>query len=935
MQIRSLFQRPRRIFPAMEPARQRLVIAGLVASALLFLSGFGLAGYLWSLARQFPSPPYKQPSRLYGAATRLAPGTVLAPGEMVAELSDAGYREVQGDPRQPLPRGAFRRIGDHIAVHLRPFSTPEGREDATTVEAAFRGNLVARVWVAGRPAASARLEPPLLASFYDDDVEERRPVFLDDLPEPVIHAVLAAEDSGFYTHPGISPTGVIRALWVNLRGGELQQGGSTITQQVVKNVYLSSKRTLTRKAKEAVIAVALEARYGKRAILEAYLNEIYLGRSGPANLIGLGAAAQAYFGKDAGELSLAEAATLAGMIQAPADYSPITHPDKAFERRNWVLRRMAELGWIPSGQAQAAQKEPVLASLRRVDPRPMAPYFADAARNEAKERFGVDDLDGKGYLLFSTLRWRDQRKAEAAVATGLGGLEKGWESRRRTRRPLQAALVSVDPRDGAVLAWVGGRDWDRSQFDRVSQAHRQVGSAFKPVVYAAAFGEGVASPATLFNDSPINVRFGTTNWRPRNYDGGFHGWVTARTALEQSLNIPTVRVALQVGLHRVIELARSLGFSADLDPNPALALGAFEATPLEMARVYATLAAGGLQPPLHGLAAVIDPDGEPVTGEELPTPHRVLPEQTAYEVTSVLQGVIDHGTAAAARAAGVDGPLAGKTGTTNSRRDSWFAGYSPDRATVVWVGYDDNLSTQLSGARAALPIWSVFTSAMRPLGGYRDFAVPPGMVRVVVDPTTGQLATEFCPNRVTEVFPEWQAPTEPCQRHSPGADVAWADMSLGQPMIDPATGLPVDPAATEEPRYTITNEGLVITDPGGDEPITIGQAKTFPPQPVDISPEDEGVMGTDVNGAQAGTSGSILIRPVRKRPPNAGEPPAGATGPAGMAPPTEPSVVPIDGKPIGAAAGTPGAKPKPADPTQDGMGTDTAEPPPPPGPSLP
>jgi len=919
MEIRSLFHRPRRIFPAMDPARRRLVIAGLAVSALLFLGGFGLAGYLWSLARHFPQAPFQQPSRLYGAALRLAPGEALSAGELAAELLDTGYREVGGDPRLPLPTGAFRRFGDRLAVHLRRFPTPEGPAGGTLVEAAFRGNAVGRVWVAGRPAASAALEPPLLASFYDDDVDERRPVLLDELPDHVIRAVLAAEDSGFYTHPGISPSGIARALWVNLRGGELQQGGSTITQQVVKNVYLSNKRTLTRKAKEAVIAVALEARYGKQAILEAYLNEIYLGRSGPANLIGFGSAARAFFDKDAAALSLAEAATLAGMIQAPTEYSPVSHPDKAFERRNWVLHRMSDLGWITAAQAQAAQKEPVLVEPRRVESRPIAPYFADAAREEARERFGVDDLDGKGYLLFSTLRWRDQRRAEDAVARGLTGLEKGWESRRRTRRPLQAALVSVDPRDGAVLAWVGGRDWDRSQFDRVSQAHRQVGSAFKPVVYAAAFNEGVATPATLFNDSPINVRFGTTAWRPQNYDQAFHGWVTARTALEQSLNIPTVRVALQVGLNRVIELARSLGFSGNLDAVPALALGTFEATPLEMARVYATLAAGGLQPPLHGLAAVVDPDGDPVNGDELPTPHRVLPEQTAYEVTSVLQGVVDHGTAASARSAGVDGPLAGKTGTTNDRRDSWFAGYSPDRVTVVWVGYDANTSTQLSGARAALPIWSVFTAAVRPPGGYRDFALPPGMVRVTVDPTTGQLATELCPYRVTEIFPEWQAPTEPCQRHSPGGAETYASLDLGQPLIDPTTGLPVDPAATEEPHYKITNDGLVITDPGGDAPITIGRAQTFRPHPVDIEPGEPGVVGTGVNGAPAGAAGTILIRPARNQPAKPGEPP-------------EPSVVPTNGAPIGAPAGNPGAKPEPADPTQDGMGTDTAEEtPPPPG----
>jgi penicillin-binding protein 1B len=634
------------------------------------------------------------------------------------------------------------------------------------------------------------LEPPLLASFYTDEVEERRPVSLDELPEEVVRAVLAAEDDNFYLHPGVSPTGIARALWVNLRGGEVQ-GGSTITQQLVKNVYLSSERTLKRKAKEALIAMAMEARYGKRAILEAYLNEIYWGRSGSANLIGLGAAARAYFGKDASELTLAEAATLAGMIQAPADYSPSEHPDKARERRDWVLRRMRELGWIKPGQVARAAAQPVKTDPQTVEVRPAAAYFVEFAREEAEKRFGIEDLDGKGYLLFSSIRWRDQEEAEEAVSRGLLGLQG-----KRARNPLQAALVSIDPRDGAVLAWVGGRDYAESQFDRVSQARRQVGSTFKPVVYAAAFSEALASPATLLKDSPINVKTGSQEWRPQNYDNGFRGWVTARTALEKSLNIPTVRLALQVGLQEVIATAHDMGLSDNPRPRPAVSLGAFEASPLEVATAYATLANNGLRPEVHGLRAVLDSAGEPILGEDFATPRRVISPQAAYLVTSVLQGALDRGTAYAARRYGVRGPLAGKTGTTNDRRDNWFAGYSPDRVTVVWVGHDDNSRTRLSGATAALPIWSHFTASVGPARGYADFPLPAGIVRATVDPMTGQLATESCPWRVVEVFPEWQTPTEPCRRHFPGANV-WADSTFGQDPLayDPLTGEPLDPYA--------------------------------------------------------------------------------------------------------------------------------------------
>ena len=908
----------RRDLPPMDPVRRRLVIAGLVVSALLFLSGFAAAGYLWSLSLKFPRAPFEQPSRLYGEATRLTPGEALSAAGVAAELAATGYSEVEGEDA-PLPRGTFRRDGDRIEVHLRRFRTVDGWNGGAPVEVTFRGRRVEAVRVAGQPSPSVSLEPPLLASFYNEDVDERRPVSLDELPEPVVNAVLAAEDDNFFLHPGVSPTGIARALWVNLRGGEMQQGGSTITQQLVKNVYLSSERTLRRKAKEALIAMAMEARYGKRAILEAYLNEIYWGRSGPANLIGLGAAAHAYFGKDASQLTLAEAATLAGMIQAPSDYSPLSDPEGARERRDWVLQRMGELGWASPEQVAQASAEPVRTDPRTVEIRSFAPYFKEIARAEAKKRFDVDDLDGEGYLLFSSIRWQDQKAAEEAVSRGLRGLEG-----RKARNPLQAALVSVDPRDGAVLAWVGGRDFAQSQFDRVSQAHRQVGSTFKPVVYAAAFSEAVASPATLLKDSPINVKTGSQDWRPQNYDNGFRGWVTARRALEQSLNIPTVRVALQVGLHNVMSLSRDMGIRANPKPVPALALGALEASPLEVATAYATLASGGLRPEVHGLRAVLDRAGEPILGDDLDTPRRVISPQAAYLVTSVLQGALDRGTAYAARRDGVTGPLAGKTGTTNDRRDNWFAGYSPDRVTVVWVGHDDNSRTRLSGARAALPIWSRFTASVRPARGYADFPIPAGIVKATVDPMTGQLATEYCPWRVAEVFPEWQMPTEPCHRHFPGQDI-WADATLGQDPLayDPITGEPVDPYA---PYYSDESGGLYEYD-GRYE----SAAESYDPEPY-LEGEEPAAEGEDVESLRP-------IRPIQvviPRPPEPGSSTPGVPATIDIRPsrpertppvipPGQVGVTPV----VPPTAGVPPAQPQPTPPPPPAEEAEEEGPPPP------
>ncbi|HKH48699.1 MAG TPA: PBP1A family penicillin-binding protein [Thermoanaerobaculia bacterium] len=898
MQAHTRLEAFRHGLAELPPGRRRLLIAALAVSCLLFLAGFLVTGYLWHLARQFPEAPFAQPSRLYGRATQLVPGEPLTVSQIVSELRQAGYRELGKEERTPLRQGTFRRQDNLVEVHLRSFPTPQGKSGGIPLRVEIRNGRIAELSAAGQPAEIASLEPPLLASFYGPDLNERRPVALDELPEHVVRAILAAEDDNFFGHPGISPTGTARALWVNLRGGSVQQGGSTITQQLVKNLYLSRERTIERKVKEALIAVMLEMRYGKRTILEAYLNEVYWGRSGPANVIGLGAAARAWFGKDASELSLAEAATLAAMIRAPSDYSPVKDADKVVDRRNWVIQRMAELGWITPDRARRASSEPLRPDPHPVEARPLAPYFTRFAAEEAKERFGIEDLPDEGYLLFSTLGWREQREAERAVAQGLATLEAGWERRGRSDGPLQAALVSVDPRNGAILSWVGGRDFAKSQFDRVSQARRQAGSTFKPVIYAAAFREAVASPATLLRDSPILVRVGTTEWRPQNNDRGFRGWVTVRAALEQSLNIPTVRMALQVGLPRVIETAKDLGISEELEPNPALALGAFEVTPFELAQVYSTLANGGTRPSLHGLAAVHDRFGEPVLGDDLPAPRRVLPPQAAWLVTSILQGVMDRGTGAGVRRFGIRDQLAGKTGTTNDRRDSWFAGYTPDRVTVVWVGYDDNAETRLSGARAALPIWSRFVAAVRPARGFAPFAPPPGIVQVTVDPLTGQLATPYCPYRITEQFAEWQVPNEPCQRHSPGGTDAWADINLNGVPIDPATGRPlaasgwdpsqeygIDPAGFDQTYGSLEEDGAV--DAGVSAAGIGAPGQTFSPRPVEIDPG-----AADTTGA---ADGSILIRPARQEPepvetPEApeAEPPAAEPPPAPEPPPVEP-----------------------------------------------
>ncbi|HEX5759750.1 MAG TPA: PBP1A family penicillin-binding protein [Thermoanaerobaculia bacterium] len=868
---------------AMERRQKIAVVGGFAMLALSVAVGLWLAGWLVQVSRRFPEAPFRQPSRLYARPEVLAVGEPIATSAVLAELRDAGYREWEADG--PLPPGTFRRSGGRLALHLRPFPDRAGRgrpgESRPVLVDVERGR-VARVLIAGRPAARVELEPALLASYYGPDAEERRPVTLAELPDEVVQTVLAAEDHAFFLHPGFSAFAIARAAWANFRGGAVEQGGSTLTQQLVKNLYLSPERTLARKAREAVLAVLLEARFGKKKILEAYLNEIYWGSTGSTNLIGLGAAARAYFGKDAAALRLEEAAILAGMIRAPANYSPLAHPEAARRRRDWVLGRMAELGWIEEDRAARLAALPLAARPRPASPR-RAPYFADAAAAEARRRYDLDDLAGGGYVLFATLSWREQELAEEAVAATLPALERRWERRRR-KAPLQAALVSADPRDGAILAYVGGRDYRESQFDRAARARRQAGSAFKPVVYAAAFAEGAAYPATVLRDTPIVVRYGTTAWRPQNDDRRFRGPVTVRRALEQSLNIPTVRLAMQVGLTRVADLARAMGVSTPLAPVPALALGAAEVTPWDLTEVYATLASGGARPPLHGLSSVFDRFGEEVLGEDLAAPQRVLHPQPAYLVTALLQGAVDHGTGAAARGFGVRGPIAGKTGTTNGRRDSWFAGYSGDRVTVVWVGYDDNARTRLSGARAAVPLWARFTRAVRPPGGFRPVPQPSGIVSTVIDPETGELATDFCPARVTEVFADWQAPSQPCRLHAWRTQMAWVDPNYDPALYD-AWDTRQELAADSAGGSGYGNygygdlEGVPLEEGAGEsEPRDAGGLRGLLrrwPDPEDPELEEE--------------SGEIVIRPSRPAAPLEPEPVPLPEPEAAAAAPPEPA----------------------------------------------
>ena len=550
--------------------------------------------------------------------------------------------------------------------------------------------------------------------------EFRIPVRLDQVPDHLVQAVLAVEDQRFREHEGLDFRRIAGAALANLKHGAIAQGGSTITQQLAKNLFLTHHRTPLRKLREAAFALALEDRYSKDQILEAYLNEIYLGQSRSDAIHGVAAAAHYYFGKEVGDLTLGESAILAGMIQAPNRYTPIRHPVTARRRRDLVLGLMAEQERISREDAEDARRE-------RVRARPhnrvtvSAPWFRDyvlaRAGNQAR------GLGTRGGAVFTTLDVELQVAANRAVRNALA-----------TTVPAgaQAALVAIDPRTGEVLAMVGGRDYATSQFNRAADALRQPGSAFKPIVALAALGrrDGEDPRFTLtsvLRDEPLRVSTPQGPWEPSNYDGQFHGNVTFRDALEQSLNVPFVRIGLTVGPERIVRTARALGITSQLRPLPSLALGSSEVTLVELVRAYGVLAAGGYLAEPRAMFGTVDANGVLQRADTGLGTHPVDPAE-AYLVTSGLEGVIARGTGRGLAELAPWGGLAGKSGTSNDWRDAWFVAYTPTLVVGVWVGYDDGRSLGLSGARAALPIVGRFLRDAFEREGPESFEVPDGIV---------------------------------------------------------------------------------------------------------------------------------------------------------------------------------------------------------------
>jgi penicillin-binding protein 1B len=755
-------------------ARQRPRL--LLAIVLLVALGppLAFAVWTWRTTAGVDLSRLEEAALIYAAGQVLAPGVSIEASDLPGALRRLGYRETQSSPAAP---GQFRREPALWELHLRPRDDPGSNRPAMAVRLLIDGGRIRQlITFAGEPLEEIELEPESLTGLGGAANQLRHPVPLTAVPKHLVQAVMAAEDRRFFEHHGVDARAVARAVWVNLRRGEVAQGGSTLTQQLVKNLVLTPKRTWGRKLREAAIALALERRYSKEEILSAYLNGIYLGQHGGFAVYGVGAATRSFFGKDIERLTLGEAATLAGIIRAPNTYSPVQHPDRARERRNVVLRRMRDLGMLDDKTLARASQERLVVQ-RGTAINAIGPYFADWVRGQVEQIQPADESSSSGLKIYTTLSPVLQRAAEAALVRGLDRLEGQYRGLRRTdpAARLQGAIVALDARTGEIRAMVGGRDYGQSQFNRAVQARRQPGSAFKPFVYLAALGQGPRgeppnfTAASLLEDRPLTVGTGKNAWTPRNYENRYEGTVTVRRALEQSLNAATVWMAETVGYDAVVRTAREAGFTSPMEPVPALVLGSFEVTPIELASAFAALASAGERARPTGLRAVVDREGgvsEP-RGERKPGPRA----DEAFLVTHLLQGVIDRGTGASARALGVEGPVAGKTGTTNEGRDTWFVGYTPRLVALVWVGFDQRDVLRLSGAQAALPIWADFMRTA--LGAVPAPAPepPPSITFRDVDAANGKLATAWCPVVIHEAFLASTEPREICPDHGPAAAV--------------------------------------------------------------------------------------------------------------------------------------------------------------------
>jgi penicillin-binding protein 1B len=683
-----------------------------VTLLLLLLALTGYLAYLDSTIREaFEGRKFSLPARVYGRALEVYPGAKLNAAQFAEELKRLGYHESP----QPEEAGTYRYTLNGFELTTRDFAFGDGPQAMQHVRIEFADGQVSLLQTRGTPDAELdllRMDPPLIGGIYPGHNEDRELLKLEQVPKPLIDALVSVEDRKFYTHWGIDPRGIARALYKTVTGQRIE-GGSTITQQLVKNFFLTSERTLTRKGTEVLMSLLLELHYDKNEILETYLNEIFLGQDAGRAIHGFGLASHFYFDRPLERLELQEIATLVGMVKGPGLYDPRKRPEETLKRRNIVLQEMAGQGVITQAQFLAARDKP-LGVVQRA-PMGTSPYpaFLQFVQRQLLRDYREEDLRSEGLRIFTTLDPMVQHEAETALKTRLADIEK---ARRIAANTLEGAVVVSSTQNGEIQALVGGREASFAGYNRAIDAMRPIGSLAKPIVYLTALEQPERyTLVTPLDDSPLVWKQpGTTDWKPLNYDKQFHDKVALRTALAHSYNVSTARLGIDLGIDQVLDKLPLYGIERRPPPYASSLLGAFELSPIEVAQLYQTFADNGFRTPLRAIREVVAADGKALQRYPLNV-EPVAQAGPVYLLTAALQGVVTEGTAQSlSNWVPADVHAAGKTGTTDDLRDSWFAGYTGDRVAVVWVGRDDNKPTGLTGASGAMTIWGEMMKGIQP-----------------------------------------------------------------------------------------------------------------------------------------------------------------------------------------------------------------------------
>ncbi len=776
----------------------RILVIGLSLILILGLGAFTYFYYIYArvIDEKLKAGPFANTAKLFAAPESVSVGDAKTPADIAGELRRSGYTESRSNPI-----GSYQT--QPYSISIFPGKDSYFEQEPGVIK--FFGGKISQIISLQDNTARTQyqLEPQLITNLTGPNREKRRMVKFHDIPEVLVQALTSAEDKRFFQHGGFDPFRIIKSFYVDLKEGRNAQGASTLSMQLARMFFLTTDKRWKRKLAEVMITLQLEQKLSKEEIFEDYANQIDLGWRGTFNIRGFGQAAEAYLGKDLTQITLPEAAELAGIPRSPANFDPFRHPDRLRERRNLVLSLMRSNGDI-SDRDYALAIEAPLTVAKGATQSVEAPYFVDMVNEILQSKFQDENFQANAFRVYTTLDMRLQRAAAEAVRLGMQNVDDQVRKQKRfkgqTPPEPQVALIAIDPHTGGVRALVGGRSYGMSQLNHIF-SHRQPGSIFKPFVYAAAMETGVIgashilTPSTIVQDEPTTFWFDGKAYEPSDFERSYRGDVTLREALAHSLNIPTVKVAETVGYDRVVNMAMRAGLNDKIRATPAVALGSYDITPLEAVGAYTIFANQGMYVKPSFVTLVRSQDNKVPYKEKMEEKH-VLDPRVSFLMTSLMEEVLRSGTAAGARAHyGFNVPAAGKTGTSQAERDGWFAGYTSELLCVVWVGFDDNRELDLEGAKSAAPIWMEFMKRALDYREYRDtkpFIPPDGIISIDIDPLSGMPASPNCPNTRKEVYIAGTEPVGVCPLHGsgrPGTTIVtgWDTPSAERPAARPPT----------------------------------------------------------------------------------------------------------------------------------------------------